>query len=236
MLALSLTVLTACGKTKDKPDEPKQNSDSDVQHIADDAESFEPSIDEDIKDVVQDDASTNDAKIAPLAELSDNLFSFQMQLDNTIITVPLEPYTKWEDRFPMYFDGDLDNNGKTFHTTLIVKEGESGYEVDAMFENRTDAIIKASDSSLVGINVTKDMIGAGLTAYFPQGITIGSTLGEVLSAYGEPTEIWIPDVGDPERYRYEVGGYSYMVVTIDPETKNVIGLTAYNRYADKVEQ
>lgn len=90
--------------------------------------------------------------------------------------------------------------------------------------NNTDETIKCSDANIGGFRIEeyyyKDYQG---TIEINEGITIGSTLDELIEAFGDPTE---KDMRENYKnlgmlYKYKVGLFQYFEFEIDKETNKV---------------
>ncbi len=209
VLAFVLTLsLVACG---DKIDSNSGNGDSSTttppisQH-----ETEEPSV--------SPDASEDEYPFAtPIIPdgLSSNPDSFQISLDGNMLALP----ALYSDFTSLGWTSD-DIDGETLKPGFIMVGNASLEKGDASlsgisFINLSDKELPLSECHIYGFAFAYDPKGAVSTSFvLPGGLHIGSTIDDIIAAYGEPTEK--DDSGSTKtNLKYEFSDGNYISFEID---------------------
>lgn len=122
--------------------------------------------------------------------LSSDPESFQVSLDGNIITLP----ALYKDFTALGWECDIDVNEETLKPGFIMVGNASLRKGDtslsgANFINLSDQELPLSECYVYGFSFAYDSKGAVDTSVvFPGGLHIGSTVDDIIAAYGDPTE------------------------------------------------
>jgi len=160
--------------------------------------------------------------VAP-GELSDDIFSFEFSLNGTVFALPFA-YSEFYAQGWAFEDtgAELDPNQRTF-TRDAVNNGET---VGISIGNLTPNVIPYYEGLIGGVRVNEFDVNTGTQFILPGGISIGSTLEEVLGAYGEPNER--NDTESLISLRYTLEIQSYVRIQFDRETEQVMEVEMTN--------
>jgi len=117
--------------------------------------------------------------------LSDDIFSFAFSLNGAVFALPFA-YSEVYAHGWVFEDSDteLGPNQRTF-TRNIRNDGET---IGVSIGNLTPNVIQYYAGHIGGVTMTDRHADTGTQFVLAGGITIGATLEEVLSTYGEPSE------------------------------------------------
>ena len=236
---------------KNKSSDTKDSSDNNATSDNKDLEEKNDSSEEDEVDpeILAELASETNAKL--MKELSDDLFSQEIIIDDHHLTVPFD-YAEIRDVYDFdpadygYEDGLVLEQGQRIAGTVDIESDSMDENVTfwAGFINDTEEDVDIKDSKVNSVRVDVRWAEAfkpgGVDKdYFtdeyprvvlPGGITWGSTEEEVIEAYGKPKE-------EPYRsedsgysiYKYDSGDYKYFVEIVIYEDLGVseISVRAY---------
>jgi len=202
VLALSLV---ACGVN---PDDSSMASDDDINTTTPQNEAEEPSLD------VSGDEYPYATPIVP-AGLSADPDSFQVSLDGNILTLP----ALYSDFVALGWTSD-DIEGETLKPGFSMIGNPSMKKGDAVlsgvnFINLSDTELPLSECHVYAFSFSYDPKGAVSTSFvLPGGLHIGSTIDEIIAAYGEPTET-NNSVSTKTKLIYKFGDSSSITFEID---------------------
>lgn len=125
--------------------------------------------------------------LTPSAALSDDIYSFQIQLDGDVYTVPFPLQQLLDSGWEV--DVDLTEVYEPLtYGTLVARKWGMIKGLHVLNNSLTDSL-PLSDLEVGGFDTTVEDAEAGLSVVLPGGITFGATYDEVVAAYGEPDEI-----------------------------------------------
>jgi len=212
VLALVLVLsLAACGGKNDSDSTSSGNDDnSTTMPPTSQSETEEPSVSSD----VSGDEYPFATPIIPDG-LSSEPDSFQISLDGNILTLPV----LYSDFAALGWTSD-DIDGETLKPGFIMVGNASLEKGDATlsgvsFINLSDKEMPLSECHVYGLAFAYSTTGAVSTSFvLPGGLHIGSTIDDIIAAYGEPTEK--DDSSDSKTYlKYKFGDYNYISFEID---------------------
>ena len=162
----------------------------------------------------------------PSGNLPDDLFSFQLELDGVIYQLPA-PYSEFETNGWVGKE-DLSTELDPDHitTSISLKNGE--HEIYARFLNAGTDVLKLSECYVYIINLDSFDVDKGASLIFPSGITIGTKMDDVKSAYGDPSETYEGDYSI--NWTYKLKTYASAEIKFDPATKTVSDLKMENAF------
>lgn len=126
-------------------------------------------------------------------DLSKNWYDNQIQIDNQVLTMPIELKDLNKLGFELKYSDPYVLNPKdsVAGTHLTNKKGNT---ISGTYSNLTDKTIDIKESSMTSINIT-DTTNKDLTVFFPGGLTWGTTIEKVKETYGEPKDEYTGDSG-----------------------------------------
>lgn len=208
---LMLLSFASCSSERDSDfSTPSENTASTIAETQGEAETEAPSTSADVSGEEYPFA----APIVP-DELSSDPESFQVSLDGNIITLPVL-YTDlaalgWECDS---IDGETLKPGFIMVGNASLRKGNTSLS-GANFINLSDQELPLSECYVYGFSFAYDSKGAVETSVvFPGGLHIGSTVEEIIAAYGEPTEI-DDSRSTVTKLLYEFGDYNKITFEID---------------------
>lgn len=191
-----------------------------------DKEQNDPSNDSNNK---QEDGSSSSNSVSDfqvLEELSDDLFSFQIQIDDVIYSLPM----KYSDFIAQGFvmkDKDSEKLEPDYYTWSYFNRGD--FRITADIINTEDKEQPISECYIGSIEIDKDNKenGNGVFIALPKGIIFEkSTLEDVKAAYGEPSSMYEGSLYT--KYTYEFGIYQKIEIQIGLESGVVDSINVRN--------
>lgn len=159
--------------------------------------------------------------------LSDDLYSFQVQLDGVVYALPEDFSVFSENGWTIEDELELEPNSKTLST--VMKNGNK--QVYVQFVNLGSDVVDISQCKVSQISLDDYLIGDPVEFILPQGITLGSTRDEVLSAYGDSTDT--NDTGSSIFMYYKLDSYSEAKIVLDAEKKIITSIDIENAFEQK---
>lgn len=200
--------------------------------VPDDVKKTAVESDSDLQDELEDEFDAEDGKASgitiaePSAELGKEWNSYTVQLNNKVVTLPCTI-------------ADIEAAGLTMDVEYtpkdyVVNAGEyelayfadaNGNEIMVDMVNGTGEAKTVAECVVGGITVTDyDLDEGGLAIVFPGNVQMGSSLEDVIAAYGETDDVY---EGDSMHMYTWYDGESYQKnceIDFDPDTKSVIGM------------
>lgn len=163
----------------------------------------------------------------PSSELGKEWNSYTVQINDKVVTLPCEIASLEAAGLAMdteYTPKDYVVNAKEYEIAYFMDE--KGNEVMVSMVNDSDKAKPVTECVVGSIAVTDyDLDEGGLAVVFPGGIQMGSSLDEVLAAYGETEDVYEGDSMHMYTW-YEGDSYmKYCEVDFAPETKTVNAMT-----------
>lgn len=163
------------------------------------------------KDTPKEDAGKLTAQ-TPSSDLNDELFSYQMQIEDQVYSFPMS-FSDFQEK-GWSFEGDETEKleGFQYMSGIIWKNGDlSCYTYLA---NQGEGQTVVTDSMVAGIELNrKNLESAGSYCIMPKNIQVGiSAREEIMAAYGEPTR------QTDGSLTYEEKNYSEVRFVLDSET------------------
>jgi hypothetical protein len=217
LLALMLTfTLIGCRPEEEVVEEPEP------EVIVEEDEDYEEivALPEEVEEEPEEEPEPADT-----GELSDDIFSFQAQINGHVFTLPFEwSYAEalgWElgDQFD---DTELGPNQRTFLNR--VWQGNTGLSMG--IGNLTPNNIDVSEGVVGNIRVDDRDMETGVEFILPGGLTIGSPEELIVELYGEPSEARHSDLFN--RYIYELAIQVSVEIHVLNETGLVSEITMMN--------
>ncbi len=152
-------------------------------------------------------------------ELSDDIYSQQVEIDGVVYTFPVEniqPFLDngWTTDKPLDFSlpAQTTTSGYSF-------KNSDGHVIVLSFCNVTDTTQEAMNCSVYSLSFSTYAAGKGASVILPKGITMGSSYDEIIAAYGaadkeSPYSVVL-------ELRYGKKSYNYINLNMDPEEKLV---------------
>lgn len=149
------------------------------------------------------------------SELSDDIFSFQIQLNGHVFTLPFDwAYAEnlgWE--LGARFDGiELGPNQRTFSNEVWQGNTKANFSIG----NNTPNNILPSEGVVGEIRITDRDLSSGIEVVMPGGLTIGSPAEQIVQLHGEPSNFTEMDTF--RRYTYQLGIQVEIAFTVNQET------------------
>lgn len=170
-------------------------------------------------------SSKPETTTAVIDTLSDDIYSFQVELEGTIYQLPttVEAFTENGWVTPFTAEDTLKPNQKTLGDP-ITKDNTRATII--LYNGGVDTLAYEK-CNVTGINLSQE-IGNIVTPTFslPKGITMGSTYEEVIAAYGEPTNLYEGSSFKTLTYQRKLG--DEVVLTVDSATNVVTGVKMSN--------
>ncbi len=153
---------------------------------------------------------------AAAAALSDDLYSFQIQLNGAVYALPgtLADFEANGWAYAEEADEEIKPNQYIFGMKL--KNGD--VEISASFINFSQNVVKATEGHVGGLDISKDILENGGSAVLPKGIELGkATKEDVVSAYGQLSDSYDGDLY--EKMTYKTDTYSTIELYVYKESK-----------------
>lgn len=198
------TLLTSCvdSKKTTQTDAPVQTSDSELK-----------TEDETATESKKETSSTPVEK-----KLSDDLNSFQLQIEDDIYSFPMT-YSEFTSYGWEYQEDDSEKlDPDTYFSTCVFKNKASELVAYADICNFQMNVEPISNCYVSSFNIDEYNYGdSSASILLPNGIEFGkSSLEDIKSAYGEPTDTYESNLYTKYTYRYD--NYSYIELYVSTET------------------
>ena len=187
-----------------------------------------PEVEEEVETIIEmeeeEEVEEELPEVAPTGELSDDLYSFQVQLNGHVFQLPFDwSYAEnlgWE--LGDTFEGDLGPNQRTFSSRVWHGNTRANMSIGNMTPNNIPI-----EEGIVGeVRVDQWDLDSGIEIVLPGGVTLGSPASIVIELYGEPTETRGTD--SFRRYIYSVGIQQSIEIRISEETDEVDEIKVMN--------
>lgn len=167
----------------------------------------------------EDAATTEEAttpSVAAPAELSDDLYSFQLSIDGTVYQFPM-----WFSDFEAMgwsYNGDATTTLTSNQYTVAERWNKGGFSVYTQLANLSMNSVEFSGSMVAGITLEEYYLdGCDWQIILPKGIQYGvSTRDDIIAAYGDPSDEYEGD--SYYKMTYEYDWYQEVVVYVSKET------------------
>ncbi|MCL1891473.1 MAG: hypothetical protein FWG00_05625 [Coriobacteriia bacterium] len=184
------------------------------------------------EDPVEDREAEAQDEPASADGLSDDIYSFMVQLDGEIYEFPA-PYSEfaakgWKIEETLGVDYNEETLKPNSYTGVVVAKNGS-HQIYLTFVNVDADVKKVSDCNVGGIDLDSWDAETGTQLIFPGNIILGSSEAEVLAAYGEPSDSYDGDTA--KHFTYSTGSYADAEISIDKEADKVISLSMRNLIA-----
>ena len=161
-------------------------------------------------------ADTENASPTESTALSDDLYSFQIQINGVLYTLP-STWADFEANGWAYAE-DADQTIKPNQYTFSTKLENGDVEIYAFFVNFSQNVIKVTEGHVGGVRIAKDILEKGGSAVLPKGIELGkASKEEVVAAYGQPSDSFEGDLYD--KMTYKTDSYSTVDLFVYKESK-----------------
>lgn len=162
-------------------------------------------------------SEAEDTENAISSSFSGDLFSFEISLDGQIYKIPMSYKDFTADGWVM--DGDDTEELEENQYTLLQRFEKDGFKISCQIINLESEAKPLSECYIGQITVDSYYIeDTGHSFELPNGIRFGeSTIDDVVSAYGEPDDIYEGD--SIIVYTYEEELYSQVEITFDTQSK-----------------
>lgn len=214
MVTMLSTALAACGK-KETSAPTNEETVSEPEETEEPVETATPE-------------PTEEAEAAPAETsggLSDDLYSFQIQLNDTVYTLPAQLSEFTDNGWTLEDDGELEPNQKTL--TNVAKNGEA--QVYFSLVNTQSDVLPFAECQVGQVTVDDYQAESGATIVLPKGISLGSSYEEVIEAYGEASDLYESDTR--KSLTYSIDTYASVGIDIDVETNKVSRIDVENLIA-----
>ncbi|MDR2197329.1 MAG: hypothetical protein LBO07_05125 [Coriobacteriales bacterium] len=161
-------------------------------------------------------------------ELSDDLYSYALQLDGVVYTLPT-PYAEFKANGWLLEDDILSQTLEPSQYSLGIIAKNGGHLVMLSFVNNSTDVVRLEDADVGRVSLDELNAEAGTELLLPGGITFGASHEDIIAAYGEPS-----DVQEGSLIRsltYSTDGYSEVVFLIQVETNLVNQIDVENLIA-----
>lgn len=122
--------------------------------------------------------------LSPSAELSDDLESFQIQVDGVVYTLPSPINQLIENGWEARDDMDFELEPFTYTNFAMIKDDVTKYP--ALLNNSETETKPASECEIGGFEFVLEDAENGISVVLPGGLSFGATYDEIVAAYGEP--------------------------------------------------
>lgn len=159
--------------------------------------------------------------------LSDDLYSFQIQLNDVVYVMPSSLSEFVENGWEIEEDGELEPNQRTM--SIVAGNGEA--RVYFQLVNTEANVLPFAECRVGAVSVDTHQAEEGAAIVLPKNIAIGSNYEEVIEAYGEASDLYDSDTRKVLTYSPEV--YSEVGITVDAETNKVSSIEVENLNAQE---
>ncbi len=138
------------------------------------------------------------------AELSDDIYSFQIQIDDTVYQFPMM-YSDFE-AMGWEYDGDSSSTLEPYQYTFTETWKKGDIKCYTRFANLAQSVLPYSECMVAGITLEEYYLKDKMTFIMPGGIQyMVSTKEDIEAAYGEPSYLYESDDSDymTMQYKYD---------------------------------
>jgi len=145
---------------------------------------YEPELNYEPEVESEPESITEPTSVAAPADLSDDLYSFSFSLNGEIFTLPFE-FSELAERGWTGRNIDTETlNPNQFTSSSRINNGNQAMMIS--FINFTPNVLAFEDSTVGRIMFDERDARSGAELILPGGITIGSSMEDIIAAYGEP--------------------------------------------------